>query len=148
MKYIIISLVMLCIVVFLLTYPFKVIISNKSNYLYVNISNFLTLKVNLLLLLDKAKSGGLKDRDKGIGIIKKLRFKTIDVDVKGLNLDYSLSGAYYGVICAISGISKKYLEAKKIEFNYNLEYMGDKSVEFQSVIRARAITLIKTINRI
>lgn len=148
MKYIILGIILTIILVFLLVYPFKIVIYNKSNYLHIDISNFLTLRLNLLAILDNAKSDDIKNSSKNIKLMKKIKIKKIDIKLKGLNFDYRMNGAYFGAICALGGIGKKIFADKDIEFNCDFQYLGDKSIEFESIIRARAIKIIGIINNV
>jgi hypothetical protein len=145
MKYLIIFLIVILFLCLLIIYPFKIIIYNQNNYLFINISNFITLKINLFVLFDNNHNEEIKKQAKGARIITKVKFKEINIDIKGLNFDYKLNGAYYGIIYALLGFIDKLLETKNIKFNYNASYLGDKYIEFKSVFRIQVIKVIPTL---
>ena len=143
MKYFIISIVLLFLVLFVIFYPFKVLAYNEDNNFYINISNIVNLKINLFALLDNANNQDLKKQTKGFNVIKKLKFKEIDIKIAGLNFDYRLNGGYFGLLYAIFGFLDSILVSNDIKFNYDLKYQGDKSLEFKSIFRARIGNIIK-----
>lgn len=143
MKYFIISIVILLLVLFVIFYPFKVLAYNRDNNFYINISNIVNLKINLFTLLDNANNQDLKKQTKGFNVIKKLKFKEIDIKIAGLNFDYRLNGGYFGLLYAIFGFLDAILVSNDIKFYYDLKYEGDKSLEFKSIFRARIGNIIK-----
>ena len=116
---------------------------NEDNNFYINISNIVNLKINLFALLDNANNQDLKKQTKGFNVIKKLKFKEIDIKIAGLNFDYRLNGGYFGLLYAIFGFLDSILVSNDIKFNYDLKYQGDKSLEFKSIFRARIGNIIK-----
>lgn len=147
MKYVILILI-IALIIFVFIYPFKIIINNKSNYLYVNISNLLVFKLNLLGIIDKVKNEGIKDRKAGNRVIKNIKFKKISLNITGINSNYSLNAYYYGILCSVFGFLRTYFNYQNVEFDYNLNYLGEESLAFESIIRARAYRIINAINRI
>lgn len=130
-------IILVILLIFLVLYPFKVIIYNQDNYLFVNIAKIINLKLNLLVLFDNNHNEDIKKQVKGLKVIKKIKFKEIDLKVEGLNFNYSLNGAYFGILYALFGFLDKICQINNIKLNYDLKYLGDKSIEVKSVIRAR-----------
>lgn len=136
MKYVVlVSFVIFLLFIFF--YPFKITLYNEDNYLYINISNFVTFKINLLVLFDNNHNEDIKKQAKGVKVINKVKFKEINLRLQGLNFDYRLNGGYFGMLFALFGLLKKICEMNEIDFNYDLRYQGDKSIEFKSIFRAR-----------
>lgn len=136
MKYVVlVSFVIFLLFIFF--YPFKITLYNEDNYLYINISNFVTFKINLLVLFDNNHNEDIKKQAKGVKVINKVKFKEINLRLQGLNFDYRLNGGYFGMLFALFGLLKKICEMNEIDFNYDLRYKGDKSIEFKSIFRAR-----------
>ena len=141
MKYYIIGAIFLLLIAFILIYPFRVSVYNEDNYLFINISKFINLKVNLFILINNPKIN--KNASKGVKVLRKIKFEEVDVTLQGLNFDYRLNGGYFGLIYAIFGFLDSICQQNNINFNYNLNYKGDKSIEFKSIARARVINVIK-----
>ncbi len=141
MIYIFIS-VLIVLGITLLIFPFKIHVYNNDNYLYINIGKLLNLKLNLLAVFDKKQ----KKKKTEFSKIKKFKFKEINLKIQGLNFDYRLNGAYFGLIYALSGFFKNIGKMNDIKFNYEFNYLGDKSIEFNSIFRARMMTIIDIFN--
>jgi hypothetical protein len=133
---------LLCGVIFLLLFPLKLKIFNKDNYLLINIANILNLRLNLLVLLENMNQDNLKKQKKAFKLLKKIELKELSVELTGLNFDYQISGAYYGTIHAIFGFIDSILYSRDIEFDYRLEYEGEKSFKFDSLIKARLTNIL------
>lgn len=144
MKYIVLVVLLVFLLLFIFFYPFKITLYNKDNYIHINISNFITLKMNLLVLLDSNHNEDIKKQAKGVKIINKVKFKEIDLRLQGLNFDYRLNGGYFGMLFALFGFLKILCEMNEINFNYDLKYQGDKSIEFKSIFRARVSKVLTT----
>ena len=69
-------------------------IFNDTKYLYIKISNIITLKLNLYALFDESNIKELKKQAKNIKILRKLQFKEIDIYIRGFNANYNINGAY------------------------------------------------------
>ena len=123
------------ILIFLLLFPFKLKIFNKDNYLLINLGNIVNLRLNLLVLLENMNQLNLKRQKKTFNLLQKIEFKELNVELKGLNFDYQISGAYYGLIHALFGVIDSFLYYRNIEFDYKLEYDGEKSLKFESFIK-------------
>ena len=121
----------------------KIIIYNQDNYLFVNISKFIDMKINLFVLIDNVHLGNIKKGSKEIKVVKQMKIKEIDLKLQGLNFDYRLNGGYFGLMYAIFGFLDSICKINGINLNYDLRYQGDKSVEFKSIIRARVVNLIR-----
>ena len=130
---------------FLLFYPFKVKIYNIDNYLYINIIDFINVKINLFSILNDLNEDKIKKQKSGVKIIKQLKFKEIDLKINGLNFDYRLNGGYFGILYAFLGTIDNILLTRGVLFNYDLSYDGDKSVEFYTIVRARFKNILKFI---
>lgn len=142
MIYIIIFIVALLIIL-LFIYPFKIQIFNDDKYLFIKVGILITLKLNLYALLDESNSVELKKQAKGIKIIKKLKFKEIDLYIRGLNYNYLVNGSYYGITCAILPIIQNILNSNEIKFNYLIDYNGELYIKFKSIVRSNFFNLIK-----
>lgn len=142
MVYIFIGFI-LFVILFLLLFPFKIHVHNIDNYLHINIGDLLNLKLNLFALFYKKNKNNKKPE---ISKIKKIKFKEIDLKIRGLNFDYRLNGAYFGGLYGICGFLAQLGKMNNIKFNYEFNYLGDKSVEFKSVFRARMTTIIDIFN--
>lgn len=141
MKYFIVGIILLGVILFLFIYPFKVSIYNDDNYLFINISKFINLRVNLFVFLNNPKIN--KNAGKGFKVLKKIKLKKVELKLQGLNFDYRLNGGYFGLLYALFGFLDSVCEVNNIEFNYELNYNGDKSVEFKSIARTRVINVLK-----
>ena len=141
MKYFVIGLILLIILLFLFIYPFRISIYNDDNYLFINISKFLNLKVNLFVLINNPKIN--KNTSKGFKVLKKIKIREVNLKLQGLNFDYRLNGGYFGMLYAVFGFLDSYCISNNITFNYELNYNGDKSIYFKSIARARVINVLK-----
>ena len=142
MIYIIIFIITLLILL-LFVYPFKIQIFNDDKYLFIKVGMLITLKLNLYALLDESNSLELKKQAKGIKVIKKLRFKEIDLYIRGFNYNYLVNGSYYGITCALLPIIQNILDYNEIKFNYLVDYNGELYIKFKSIVRSNFFCLIK-----
>ena len=136
--------IIIIILLFLLIYPFKITIYNDNKYLYIKVSYLMTLKLNLYVLLDPSNKETFKKQAKGLKIINKLKFKEIDIYIRGVNMNYSINGFYYGILQAILPIVNNLLESNNITFNYLVDYNGEMYIKFKSVVKARLNNVIKS----
>lgn len=146
MRYIIILVLVFFLLLFVLVYPFRVSIYNQDNFLIVNISKLLNLKINLIELFKKPVD--INKAPVGMKVLTKIKLKEVDLKLQGLNFNYSLNGGYFGGIYAFLGFVDLICMQNDIKFNYDLRYMGDKSLEFKSIIKARLLNVIKVFNKI
>ena len=144
MKILIAILIIVIFIVFILLFPFKIKIYNKENYLFINIFNFINLKLNLFVLLSNINNFDFEKQKKNFKLIKKARLKELNIKLEGLSLDYQINGAYYGIIHAFFGILNSILYSNDIRFKYDLKYQGDEILEFNSIIRARVLGVVTT----
>ena len=143
MKYIIIGIVAVVLLAIILVYPFKITIYNDENYLFINISKLVDLKLNLFVFLNDRNAINKDKSKKGMKLIKKIKFKEIDFKLQGLNFDYRINGAYFGILYGIFGFLDSVCKINDRDLNYDLRYSGDKSIEFKSVVRARITNLLR-----
>ena len=146
MKYAIISVFLLIMLIFVFIYPFRISIYNDDNYLFINISKFINLKVNLFVLINNPRIN--KDSTKGFKVLKKIKFKEVNMKLQGLNFDYRVNGGYFGLLYAVFGFIDALCRFNNINFNYELNYHGDKSVDFKTIARARVINVLKVFKEI
>ena len=106
-------ILLLILIVFLLFYPFKVVIWNELEYLYVKISNLVTIKINMLILFDNNHNDEIKKQVSMIKLLNKIRIKSIDLKMSGLNLDYEYGGEIFGYLNIILAVLKNYLMSLK-----------------------------------
>lgn len=132
-------------IIFLLFYPFKVTIWNEEEYLYIKISFLITIKINLLILFDNNHNDEIKRQASVVKILNKIRIKTIDLKMSGLNLDYEYGGQIFGYLNVILAILKNYLMMKNSEFTYDVRYMGERSIRFKSIIYAKMGIILKQV---
>ena len=142
MYYIFLTFLLIILCIIILIYPFKVTLYNEDNYLIIKISNILALRINLFVLLDNNHNDELKKQSKQVKLIKKIKFKQIDLRIQGLNFDYKINGAYFGLAYALLGYINKVCQYQHIDLNYNLNYLGDKSIEFRVIFRARVALVL------
>ena len=135
--------ILLLLFLFIFFYPFKIIIFNNTKYLYIKISNIITLKLNLYALLDESNIDELKKQTKGIKVIKKLKFKEIDIYVRGFNYNYLVNGSFYGIVCATLPVIQNILDSNEIKFNYLIDYNGELYIKFKSIVKSNFFCLIK-----
>lgn len=142
-------LLMLVIVIiilsFLLFYPFKVTIWNEREYLYVKISWLVTIKINLLILFDNNHNDEIKRQVRIIKILNKIRIKSINLKMSGLNLDYEYGGQVFGYLNIVLAVLKNYLMMKNAEFNYDIKYMGERNVKFKGIVYSKVGIILKQI---
>ena len=143
MKYLVILIVIFCIIAFFLLYPFKIKIYNEENNLFINVNGFVNLRVNLFAILDSKQLSNQDNSTFPFKLLKKIKIKELDLKLAGLNFDYRLNGGYYGLLCGVFATIKSICYGNDIKFNYELEYLGDKSIEFNSVLRTRIYNVLK-----
>ena len=144
MIWIIVCLALLFLfILFILFYPFKIALFNDGRYLYIKVSNFITLKLNLYALLEESNIDELKKQTKSIKVIKKLKLKELDIYVRGFNYNYQINGVYYGVLLGLLPSISKILEENNITFNYLVDYTGELYIKFKSIVRARFSNILK-----
>jgi len=142
--YILILIILLILLLsFLFIYPLTITVYNDDKYLYIKVSYFITLKLNIYKLFEESNREELQKQSKSIRIIKKLKFKEINIYLRGINYNYSLSGAYYGLLCAIFPIIDSILESNDITFNYLVDYNGDLYIKFKGIVKSRAFNVFK-----
>jgi len=138
-------ILLLVFVLFLLFYPFKVTIYNEKEYLYVKISWIITIKINMTILFDNNHNEEIKKQASIFKIINKIRIKSIDLKMSGLNLDYEFGGQIFGYLNIILAVLKNYLMMKNSEFNYDVKYMGERSIKFKGIIYSKMGIILKQV---
>lgn len=138
-------ILLMCIVSFLLFYPFKVTIWNEQEYLYVKIAWLVTIKINLFILFDNNHNDEIKKQVSVVKILNKIRIESIDLKMSGLNLDYEYGGQIFGYLNIVLAVLKNYLMMRNSEFNYNIRYMGERSIRFKGIIYSKAGIILKQI---
>lgn len=133
------------IVSFLLFYPFKVIIWNEKQYLYIKIAWLITIKINLFILFDNNHNDEIKKQVSIYKLLNKIRIQSIDLKVSGLNLDYEYGGELFGYLNIILAFAKNYLMMRNSEFNYDVSYMGQRSIRFKGIVYSKAGIILKQI---
>ena len=123
-------MLLMVIILFLLFYPFKVTIWNEKEYLYIKVSWIVTIKINMLILFDNNHNDEIKRQASLFKILDKIRIKSIDLKMSGLNLNYEYGGQIFGYLNIVLAILKNYLMMKNSEFTYDVRYMGDMSIMF------------------
>ena len=63
--------------------------------------------------------------------------------MSGLNFDYEYSGQIFGYLNILLAILKNYLMMKNSDFNYDIRYMGEKSIKFKGIIYCKTGTILK-----
>lgn len=129
-------------VIFLLAYPFKFTIWNEQEYLYIK-TWLVTIKINLLILFDNNHNEEIKKNAKFIKLFNKIKIETINLKMSGLNLDYEYSGQLFGYLNIILAVIKNYLMMKNSDFNYDIRYMGEKSIKLKGIIYCKTGTILK-----
>ena len=137
--------VLIMIMLFLLFYPFKVVIWNEEEYLYVKIAWLVTIKINLLILFDNNHNDEIKKQTSIIKILNKIRIEKIDLKMSGLNLDYEYGGQIFGYLNVLLAILKNYFMMKNSEFNYDVRYMGQRSIKFKGIVYSKMGIILKQI---
>ena len=136
-------LVLLIIAIsFLLFFPFKYTIWNEYEYLYIK-TWIITIKINLLILFDNNHNEEIKKNAKMLKLLNKIKVDTIDLEISGLHFDYEYSGQIFGYLNIILAVIKNYLMMKNSDFNYNIQYMGERSVRFTGIIYCKTETILK-----
>lgn len=131
-------------IIFLLFFPFKYTIWNEYEYLYIK-TWFVTIKVNLLILFDNNHNEEIKKQAKMIKLFNKVKIDTVDLDVSGLNFDYEYSGQIFGYLNILLAVIKNYLMMKNSDFNYDIKYIGDRSIKFKGIFYCKTGTILKQI---
>ena len=132
-------------ILFLFFYPFKVTIWNEKEYLYVKISWIITIKINMLILFDNNHNEEIKRQASIFKILNKIRIKTIDLKMSGLNLNYEYGGQIFGYLNIILAILKNYLMMKNSEFTYDVRYMGERSIKFKGIVYSKLGIILKQV---
>lgn len=135
-------ILLISVIIFLLFFPFKFTIWNESEYLYIK-TWLITIKINLLILFDNNHNEEIKKNAKMIKLFNKVKIETIDLNISGLNFDYEYSGVAFGYLNIVLSVIKNYLMIKNSEFNYNLRYIGDRSISFKGIIYCKTGTILK-----
>ena len=65
--------------------------------------------------------------------------------MSGLNFDYEYGGQLFGYLNVVLAVVKNYLMMKNSEFNYSLEYMGDKKVAFKGIVYSKMGIILKQV---
>jgi len=130
------------IIVFLLFYPFKFTIWNENEYLYIK-TWIITIKINMLILFDNNHNEEIKKQAKMIKLFNKIRIDTINLKMSGLNFNYEYSGQIFGYLNIILAVVKNYFMIRNTYFNYDINYMGEKSITFKSIIYCKTGTILK-----
>ncbi len=138
-------ILLLILIVFLLFYPFKVVIWNELEYLYVKISNLVTIKINMLILFDNNHNDEIMKQVSMIKLLNKIRIKSIDLKMSGLNLDYEYGGEIFGYLNIILAVLKNYLMMRNSEFTYNIRYLGKRSIKFKSIFYVKMGIILKQV---
>ena len=131
-------------VIFLLFYPFKYTIWNEHQYLYIK-TWLVTIKTNLLILFDNNHNDEIKKQAKMIKLINKIKIDTINLKVSGLNFDYEYSGQIFGYLNIILAVLKNYLMMKNSDFNYDIQYIGERNLKFKGIVYCKTETILKQI---
>lgn len=135
-------ILLISVIIFLLFFPFKFTIWNESEYLYIK-TWLITIKINLLILFDNNHNEEIKKNAKMIKLFNKVKIETIDLNISGLNFDYEYSGVAFGYLNIVLSVIKNYLMIKNSEFNYNLRYIGDRSISFKGIIYCKTGIILK-----
>ena len=130
-------------VIFLLFFPFKFTIWNEKQYLYIKISLIITVKINMLILFDNNHNEEIKKQAKMFKLLNKVRIDSISLKMSGLNLDYEYSGVIFGYLNIVLAALKNYLMMKNSDFNYDISYMGERSVKFKGIFYSKLGTILK-----
>lgn len=140
--WVIVLILLVISVFFLLFFPFKYMIWNEHEYLYIK-TWFVTIKINLLILFDNNHNEEIKKQAKLIKLFNKVRIDTINLKVSGLDFDYEYSGQVFGYLNIIFAILKNYLMMRNSDFNYDIQYMGERSLKFKGIIYCKTGTILK-----
>ena len=140
--WIIFLMLLIITVIFLLFYPFKFTIWNEKEYLYIK-TWLVTIKINMLILFDNNHNEEIKKNAKMIKLFNKIKIETIDLKMSGLHLDYTYSGQIFGYLNILLAVIKNYLMMKNSDFNYDIRYMGEKSIRFKGIVYCKTGTILK-----
>ena len=135
-------ILLILVIIFLLLFPFKYTIWNEQEYLYIK-TWLTTIKINLLILFDNNHNEEIKKNAQMIKLFNKVKIETIDLKMSGLNFNYEYSGVIFGYLNIVLSVIKNYLMMRNSEFNYDIEYLGDKSISFKGIIYCKAGTILK-----
>jgi hypothetical protein len=72
MIWLFLSILISILILFILLYPFKIIVFNDNKYIYIKISFFITLKLNIYALFDESNIKELQKQTRSLKLIKKL----------------------------------------------------------------------------
>lgn len=128
--------------IIILILPIKMKIYNNDQYIIVDVANIINFKINLISALDNLKRKKREDKKNSARFFKKIEIKQINIKLEGLNFDYQLNGAYFGILYAVFGFVNSLCSYKNISFYYDLKYQGDRMVEFDGIIRTKLIYVI------
>lgn len=142
---IILIILLLILIVFLLFYPFKFVVWNELEYLYIKISNLVTIKINMLILFDNNHNDEIMKQVSMVKLLNKIRIKSIYLKMSGLNLDYEYGGEIFGYLNIILAILKNYLMMRNSEFKYNISYLGKRSLKFKSIFYVKMGIILKQV---
>ncbi len=137
--------VLITAILFLLFYPFKVTIWNEKEYVYVKISWIVTIKINLFILFDNNHNDEIKKQASSYKILNKIRIKSIDLKISGVNLDYEYGGQIFGYLNIILAIAKNYLMMRNSELTYDIRYMGERSIKFKGIVYSKMGIILKQV---
>ena len=65
--------------------------------------------------------------------------------MSGLNFNYEYSGILFGYLNIILAVIKNYLMLKNSELTYDINYIGEKSINFKGIIYCKVGTILKQI---
>ena len=63
--------------------------------------------------------------------------------MSGLNLDYEYGGQIFGYVNIILAVIKNYLMMRNSEFNYDVKYMGERSIKFKGIVYSKLGIILK-----
>lgn len=135
-------ILLLIIILFLLFYPFKFTIWNEQEYLYIK-TWLITIKINMFILFDNKHNEEIKKNAKFAKLYNKVKIETIDLNISGLNFNYEYGGQIFGYLNILLAVVKNYLMMKNARFNYNVKYLGEKSIIFKGIIYCKTGTILK-----
>ena len=131
-------------IIFFVFYPFKFTIWNENQYLYIK-TWLITIKINMLILFDNNHNEEIKKQAKMFKLINKIKIDTINLKISGLNFDYEYSGQIFGYLNILLAVVKNYLMMKNSDFNYDISYMGKKSLKFKGIVYCKTGTILKQV---
>lgn len=142
--FVVFLILLIIVITFLLFYPFKFTIWNENEYLYIK-TWMVTIKINLLILFDNNHNEEIKKNARMIKLFNKIQIETIDLKISGLNFNYEYSGVIFGYLNIVLPVIKNYLMMKNSDFNYNVQYMGEKSLRFKGIVYCKTGTILKQV---